>query len=100
MGIDSILFLLIISCLIKQAHEQLARRPNSAMDLCRAFLNSKRAVELAEKAFFDPSMTAMVYFPIEHQYAVYAPLFFPMAVPLLSAFIREIKAIKAARRHP
>jgi phosphatidylinositol glycan class S len=49
-------------------------------------------LDLAEKAFFDPSMTSLLYFPEEHIYAVYAPLFFPIAVPVVISVIKEIKS--------
>ncbi|WFC95763.1 hypothetical protein MBRA1_002417 [Malassezia brasiliensis] len=43
----------------------------------------------ASRAFFDPSMLAMLYFPDEHKYAVYTPLFGPLFVPLVVAIVRE-----------
>ncbi|KAL4400322.1 GPI-anchor transamidase complex protein [Malassezia pachydermatis] len=50
----------------------------------------------ASQAFFDPSMLEMLYFPNEHKYAVYTPLFGPLLLPLLTAMAREWKY---ARRH-
>lgn len=51
----------------------------------------------ASRAFFDPSMLAMLYFPDEHKYAVYTPLFGPLFVPLLVALVREAKRFRARR---
>ncbi|KAE8212876.1 hypothetical protein CF327_g3533 [Tilletia walkeri] len=53
---------------------------------------------LASRAFFHPSMLGLLYFPEEHKYAVYTPLFGPVAVPLLVALLREIKDWRKARR--
>lgn len=59
---------------------------------------SARASVHASKAFFNPNMVAMLYFPTEHKYAVYTPLFAPVAVPLVVAAIREVRAWMASRR--
>ncbi|WFD36751.1 GPI transamidase component [Malassezia cuniculi] len=52
----------------------------------------------ASRAFFHPSMLAMLYFPDEHKYAVYTPLFGPLTVPLIATVFREISQWKARRR--
>ena len=36
-------------------------------------------------------MLALLYFPPEHNLAVYTPLLAPVAVPLIAAVLREIK---------
>jgi phosphatidylinositol glycan class S len=46
----------------------------------------------AEKAFFERSMVGQVYFPDEHKVAVYLPLLGPVAVPLIMAALKELKA--------
>jgi len=63
-----------------------------------AFAGSRQAVDLAESAFFDPTMVSMLYFPTEHRFAIYMPLFVPAAVPLLTASIREFQDWKKQRR--
>ncbi|GBC08692.1 hypothetical protein RclHR1_08300008 [Rhizophagus clarus] len=63
-----------------------------------ALYHSKKAIELAESAFFDPTMVSMLYFPDEHKYAIYMPLFVPISVPLLVALHREIKNFKINKR--
>jgi phosphatidylinositol glycan class S len=52
---------------------------------------------LASRAFFNPGMLALLYFPVEHKYAVYTPLFAPVAVPLLGTLLREISAWRKNR---
>ncbi|KAI9475852.1 MAG: phosphatidylinositol-glycan biosynthesis class S protein [Benjaminiella poitrasii] len=59
-----------------------------------ALESSIEAIELAEKAFFDPTMVSMLYFPDEHKYAIYMPLFVPVSVPLIMALLKEIKKLK------
>jgi phosphatidylinositol glycan class S len=43
-------------------------------------------------------MLALLYFPAEHKYAVYTPLFASVAVPLLAAVGREVIAWRRTRR--
>lgn len=52
---------------------------------------ASRAVQLAEQVFFDPSMMANQYFPIEHMLGVYLPIFFPFMLPLVVQFILLLK---------
>lgn len=51
----------------------------------------------ASRAFYDPSMLVTLYFPNEHKFAVYTPLFGPMVLPLILAVIREWKVRKRQR---
>ncbi|RIB01224.1 phosphatidylinositol-glycan biosynthesis class S protein [Gigaspora rosea] len=59
-----------------------------------ALQHAKKAIERAESAFFDPTMVSMLYFPDEHKYAIYMPLFVPISVPLLMALLKELKELK------
>jgi phosphatidylinositol glycan class S len=60
--------------------------------------NARIAEEAAEKAFFEKSMVAMVYFPDEHKFAVYLPLLGPVGVPLVMGVLKEAKAWRKRRR--
>lgn len=60
---------------------------------------SKKAAAAAEAAFFDPSMVGRVYFPQDHKYAVYTPLFFPVVLPVLVGLVRLILEAKNRRRN-
>ena len=42
-------------------------------------------------------MLALLYFPAEHKYAVYTPLFASIAAPLIAAVVREFLAWKRSR---
>jgi len=68
-----------------------------ALDLRTAFGKARDAASQASAAFFHPGMLAMLYFPPEHTYAVYTPLFVPVCVPLLSGIMREVKRIRKER---
>lgn len=43
-------------------------------------------------------MLALLYFPDEHKYAVYTPLFGPVAVPLLVALLKEVRQWRRERK--
>ncbi|KAF9815498.1 hypothetical protein IEO21_04595 [Rhodonia placenta] len=64
----------------------------------RAAQSAGAAFSLASRAFFNPGMLALLYFPPEHKYAVYAPLFASSAAPLLAAILREVLAWRRARK--
>lgn len=59
---------------------------------------SHEALSLASHAFFNPGMLALLYFPAEHKYAVYTPLFASIAVPLTVAVAREVYAWRREHR--
>ncbi|CAO3676952.1 unnamed protein product [Umbelopsis vinacea] len=63
-------------------------------DYLKALQHSIHAIERSEKAFFDPTMVSMLYFPDEHKYAIYMPLFVPVSVPLIMAVLKQIKEAK------
>lgn len=48
---------------------------------------AKESYISAEKAFFDPSLLALLYFPDEQKYAIYIPLFLPIMIPVLLSFM-------------
>jgi len=60
--------------------------------------HSIQALILSSRAFFNPGMLAMLYFPPEHKYAVYTPLFAPISAPLLVTTIKEVASILKARK--
>ncbi|KAF8470203.1 phosphatidylinositol-glycan biosynthesis class S protein [Kalaharituber pfeilii] len=63
-----------------------------------ALREGREAATEAEKAFFERTMVAQVYFPDEHKVAVYLPLLGPVGVPLLMSGVKALKGIMAARR--
>ena len=64
---------------------------SSRMSLLDGYRASKQSYEEARAAFFDPTMTSMLYFPDEHILSVYAPLLLPIFVPLIVSLRRSIR---------
>ena len=54
----------------------------------QAGIASQQAAIAANQAFFHHDMLPALYFPDEHLYAVYLPLFLPISVPLLGALLK------------
>ncbi|KAF9108458.1 GPI transamidase component [Mortierella sp. GBA35] len=63
-----------------------------------ALAASRDGLVKSEMAFFDPTMVSMLYFPDEHKYAIYMPLFVPISVPLLMSLLRELKRLKENKK--
>ncbi|KAG5437555.1 hypothetical protein PCANB_000983 [Pneumocystis canis] len=63
-----------------------------------ALKDSSLAVDSAEKAFFNPSMVSTLYFPDEHKYGIYLPLFGPLFFPMITSFVREINVFFKTRQ--
>lgn len=59
-----------------------------------ALVYAKNAYIASEKAFFDPSMLALLYFPEDQKYAVYVPLFLPVSVPIILSLLHVLKMWK------
>ena len=62
-----------------------------------ALQNAIIAEAEAERAFFERSMVGQVYFPDEHKVAVYLPLLGPIAVPLVTSALKELKRFRAKK---
>lgn len=80
---------------------QVLRNINNSLDLIKshdfieAFSAAKSAYDTTETVFFDGSMLAMLYFPEEHKWAVYLPLFLPLCFPLLRGLRNEWRRHRA-----
>lgn len=59
-----------------------------------AFQASKDAITASERAFFDPSLLHLLYFPDDQKFAIYIPLFLPMAVPILLSLVKILREAK------
>ncbi|KAG9124050.1 GPI transamidase component [Ceratobasidium sp. 392] len=80
---------------VLSALDELAQAHNTSQPV-QTLTHSARSLLLASKAFFNPDMVGLLYFPAEHKYAVYTPLFAPIAVPLVVSVLRELKARRKA----
>lgn len=77
---------------LEKAYQSTAGLPSTILHWSREALSS------ASHAFFNPGMLALLYFPAEHKYAVYTPLFASIAVPLVVALGRELHAWRREHR--
>ena len=73
---------------------------SSSASLHQTFTYSAEALSLASRAFFSPGMLALLYFPAEHKYAVYTPLFASTIIPLTITALREIGVWRRKRKAP
>ena len=75
-------------------------------------------MERAHEAFFDPDMLvriylfvslipfssywtlvqSLLYFPDEHKFAIYTPLFLPISVPVVLKLLAEIKKLRGGKK--
>uniref|UniRef100_A0A8C7X628 Phosphatidylinositol glycan anchor biosynthesis, class S n=1 Tax=Oryzias sinensis TaxID=183150 RepID=A0A8C7X628_9TELE len=76
---------------------QLAVAELEAGNLGFALQYSKETILASEKAFFDPSLLHLLYFPDDQKFAIYIPLFLPMCVPILLSLLKM--ASEARRRY-
>ncbi|XP_078441219.1 GPI transamidase component PIG-S-like protein [Wolffia australiana] len=59
--------------------------------------SSKRARELAEDAFFHPSIMSISYSSLEHYFAIYMPFFAPVSLHVVLAALKEIRRYQVER---
>ena len=52
-----------------------------------AFSRSQTSIISAEKAFFDDTLLALLYFPEDQKYAIYIPLFLPVFISFAGSFL-------------
>uniref|UniRef100_A0A3Q0QUL9 Phosphatidylinositol glycan anchor biosynthesis, class S n=1 Tax=Amphilophus citrinellus TaxID=61819 RepID=A0A3Q0QUL9_AMPCI len=77
---------------------QLAVAELEAGNLGFALQYSKEAILASEKAFFDPSLLHLLYFPDDQKFAIYIPLFLPMCVPILLSMLKIVSEARQKRR--
>ncbi|KAK2464569.1 hypothetical protein APHAL10511_003427 [Amanita phalloides] len=71
--------------------------PSQNVSLKDTLQHSARALTLASRAYFNPGMLPLLYFPAEHKYAVYTPLFASAMIPMIVTALRELKSWRASR---
>lgn len=80
------------------ASVQLSLEELEAGRLLPAFQASKDAITSSEKAFFDPSLLHLLYFPDDQKFAIYIPLFLPVCVPIVLSLLKSGKDLKWRRK--
>ncbi len=58
-----------------------------------ALENAQSAFVDSEAAFFDSKMLSLLYFPEEHKYAIYIPVFFPVLGQLIMSYWSELSGL-------
>uniref|UniRef100_A0A7N5ZRJ7 Phosphatidylinositol glycan anchor biosynthesis, class S n=1 Tax=Anabas testudineus TaxID=64144 RepID=A0A7N5ZRJ7_ANATE len=76
---------------------QLAVAELEAGNLGFALQYSKEAILASERAFFDPSLLHLLYFPDDQKFAIYIPLFLPMCVPILLSLLKIVLNVNVDR---
>ncbi|KAK2150739.1 hypothetical protein LSH36_391g00004 [Paralvinella palmiformis] len=67
--------------------------------LREAFVFARQALLSSEKAFFDPSLLELLYFPEDQKFAIYIPLFLPISIPVILSVIKSIKYLTRKEKH-
>jgi phosphatidylinositol glycan class S len=77
---------------IQKAYENVvkAKQHLATNEIHKAVKFARIAFIAAEKAFNDPSLLELLYFPEEQKYAIYIPLYLPIMIPV----IFSISAVK------
>lgn len=76
---------------------QAATAELEAGNLAFALQYSREAILASERAFFDPSLLHLLYFPDDQKFAIYIPLFLPMGVPIVLSLLKIINEIRQKR---
>ncbi|XP_042298658.1 GPI transamidase component PIG-S [Sceloporus undulatus] len=63
-----------------------------------AFQASKAAITTSERAFFHSSLLHLLYFPDDQKFAIYIPLFLPMAVPILLSLVKILRESRQRKK--
>uniref|UniRef100_A0A8C1S9Q3 Phosphatidylinositol glycan anchor biosynthesis, class S n=1 Tax=Cyprinus carpio TaxID=7962 RepID=A0A8C1S9Q3_CYPCA len=61
-----------------------------AGNLAFALQYSREPILASERAFFDPSLLHLLYFPDDQKFAIYIPLFLPMCVPIVLSILKIV----------
>ncbi|KAM9451427.1 GPI transamidase component PIG-S [Clarias gariepinus] len=76
---------------------QAAMAELEAGNLAFALQYSREAILASEKAFFDPSLLHLLYFPDDQKFAIYIPLFLPMCVPIVLSLLKIFNEVRQKR---
>ncbi|GAA6083708.1 GPI transamidase component PIG-S [Tachysurus ichikawai] len=76
---------------------QAAKAELEAGNLAFALQYSREAILSSERAFFDPSLLHLLYFPDDQKFAIYIPLFLPMCVPIVLSLLKIVNEIRQKR---
>ncbi|NXI68378.1 PIGS transamidase, partial [Anseranas semipalmata] len=103
--LDQISNIVIKDDVASEVYQAVASVQNAMAELAEgrlrsAFQASKEAVTSSERAFFDPSLLHLLYFPDDQKFAIYIPLFLPMAVPILLSLAKIFREARQRKKEP
>lgn len=77
-----------VAAQIHKSYENIviAKEHLAVNDIHAAVKFAREAFIAAEKAFNDPSLLELLYFPEEQKYAIYIPLYLPICIPVIFSF--------------
>lgn len=70
---------------IREAYENIVKAKEflANNEIQNSVKHARKAFIAAEKAFNDPSLLELLYFPEEQKYAIYIPLYLPILIPVI-----------------
>jgi phosphatidylinositol glycan class S len=85
---------------IHKAYENVvkAKQHLEVNDIHEAVKYARIAFIAAEKAFNDPSLLELLYFPEEQKYAIYIPLYLPIMIPVILSLTAVKKYFKKSEK--
>lgn len=85
---------------IHRAYENVVKAKQNLLvnDIHEAVKYAREAFIAAEKAFNDPSLLELLYFPEEQKYAIYIPLYLPIMIPVIFSLSAVRKYFKKNKK--
>lgn len=85
---------------IHKAYDNVVKAKQNLLvnDIHQAVKYARDAFIAAEKAFNDPSLLELLYFPEEQKYAIYIPLYLPIMIPVLFSLSAVRKYFKKNKK--
>jgi hypothetical protein len=76
---------------LQSALDNLEAKDGSGFDYATAHRFALEGLKEAESAFFDREMVSLLYYPPEHEAAIYIPHFLPVFYPIVVGLLFELK---------
>ena len=73
----------------------LRQTSNSSLSLTLRHKHAQKANNYANAEYHNPKKLPQLYFPDEHKYAIYLPLFGPIMIPITLSIVKQVKKLKS-----
>ena len=84
--------------LMRESRAARGREAGEGDALAQGALEAAQAsVQAADRAYFDPTLAAAMYYPAEHTFAIYGALYLTTLFTLLSSFVQELRQCRQKR---